>query len=221
MNGKPANILAQDIMDLYYGDYKSDDQFYDIDFFLRQVQYSYDALLKEEYEKQRRELRQDNAMRELLVSFDTTWLSREEHVVKEDRTIELKASIFSFPFDNSNVGLQDIVPLDNDVILARGTESERWETKYFPKDATTVMWWGYDKNKIEFAGTSKVGKVHVLYVPAFSGEIEIGMGLSEEIQRRVLNVMLGAKNQTIIDTVNDGNIAQTKETEINRNQLKQ
>lgn len=216
-----SETLAQDIMDAYYQDYKGDDEFFDLDYFSRKVIYEYDGLLKEEFDKERMLLLRLGAAQELMVLFDTSWLTRKDFTIAEKKqTVELDEPVYTFPFVNTGTGIQDVVTDSDDIILARVSESGAWNQKYFPKKTNTVIWYSHDKTKITFKGDMPAGKVSVLYLPSIADGADIANGLAAEIQKRVLNVMIAARSGEVIDTTNDGNEAQSKETEINRDQLK-
>ena len=213
-------VLAQDIMDLYYQDYKAAEDFFDLDHFVRQVKYSYDRLLKEEYERRRQELRQEGIVRELIVTLDQSWLSAKEFDIKGDTTeLDLEEKVFSFPFDTNSIGVQDVVALDYACILARATESELWMLKYAPKTDTT-FWYVKEAGKIGIKKACGKGRIKVLYVPSISDKMDISDALASAIQKDVLLTMMQARQGTVINETNDGNQNKSAQTELNQDQVK-
>jgi hypothetical protein len=213
-------ILAQDIMDAYYQDFKSHEDFFELDYFVRQVKYVYDELLKAEYERRRQELRQERAAQELFVSFDESWLQREEFELEGKTELILKHNIFSFPFNTDNSGVQDLLPLDSNCIFARTTESGFWKRKYDPTTNEVTWWYVKGNNKIALKHTCTAQKAAALYVAEVHDDLDISGSFANAIQTQVLTLMFGAKNGNIINETNDGNKNKTIQTESNSDQVK-
>jgi hypothetical protein len=216
---KQIDILAQDIMDLYYGDFKEENEdFFDIDFFIRQVEDTHAFILREEYKQMYAMLRADNRHKVDMVSIPDRWLVRGSLEVKSDKDapayVALKNEIFSFPYDQTSCGVQDVIPLE-DCTLIRSSYSDVWKEKFTGKIG---RWFIIPDNEgVKIGFKNYTGKVEVLYVPVAGAKTFIDEGLADQIKDIILNRMFKAKSgEGVIDKTNDSNPNAIPETEINK-----
>lgn len=216
--------LAQDIMDLYYQDFKDDnEQHFDIEFFDRQVDDAYAAILREEYIEQYNMLRNEGRGRIDIVTFDSSWLKSELVDLKKHESglwfVELSQKVFSFPFDQSNVGIQDVRSgkYDADCNFIRDNPDSAWKNKHLPKTRGLTFWWPED-GKV-FFDNDCCKQARVLYIPSGGKDLEMQQGVANQIKEYVLRLMKFAKDGVVTDMTNDSNSNQGAQTETNKETL--
>lgn len=219
---------AQSAMDMFYGDYKSSEQFFDIEDFVRYCGMTVSDLLLQEYRVMRAENRSDKM--EEIIPFSAEWLA-EEVVDVEDKEGELlgvlSKRVMSFPFDPVCTGFQDVTALKpKKVYLERGAIDEEWSYSYLP--ATNRMWWmpipnEGNKSKLKFfkKGLETISKVRVRYVPSPHEEMVIPDGILNYVVTTTVATMKGIQNGTVVDKTNNGNPNKVIESEIDKKSLKQ
>jgi len=217
---KDVRILAQDIMDAYYQDYKEDNEdFFDLDYFVRAIGDSHASILREEYIEQYKMLRQENRHLTDMVTFSTDWLKDEIlELKKSDETgyfhAKITGKVFQFPYDQSNCGYQVVAPVKRDgCTLKRTTISEVSLDKFMPEN-TIVFWYVIAKGVLAF-DKDCCKKVRVYYVDADA--LDIPDGLADRIKDTILARMFGAKSgRGVINVTNDSNPNAIAQSEINK-----
>lgn len=220
----PIQIVAQRAMDLYYGNYKSSNDFYNLDDFVFYVGSTIAEFFSAEYRNQYNELRALNA--EEIVTFSLDWLNKIELEVKlvEGRKVaQLPEKPFSFAFDTQSTGVQRvaiIAPKDQCSTLERTTLTSMWQLCYLPN--TNVIFFAVDQDKIEFKakGNCGVTKVVVYYVPSISSEMEVPDGIVDYAVINCVKKMKTLLDGNLIKKSIDQNQNKTMETEIDKLQLK-
>lgn len=217
-----ASTLAGDIMDLYIQDYgDSNDDFFDDEFFKRQVADTRAALLDADFKTGYAALRSDRMHQVNMVSFDPLWLVPEDIEIKEGKAV-LKHRAVSFAFDNSAVGVQDVIA--DDCNLIRVKYDQGWMMKdsdVFEGESFWFVFPSVDKTVLKFKGC-KCKSATVLYIPEFYDDMEINQAKADAIKDVVLRNMFAAKNGGFpVDQTNDSNKNKVKETEINSDQIKE
>ncbi len=165
----PLDIAAQTSMDLYFKNYRSPSDFFDIDDFARHVAGVVGNLYMEGYKKDYAELRQER--KDEVVSFDPAILNDEFlDVERKDGELfsKLKHGVMSFPYDEQGIGLQDvraIKPL-NGVKFERTTSGAHWQLEYVPN--CNIIFFYLERDKVRYVNKSSVNlqQVKILYVPS-------------------------------------------------------
>lgn len=220
--GKLA-VIAQNTMDLYYQQFKSTEDFFELSHFEYLNSIAYAAVLQEEYEKSYKMslIERGIGMGEV----NTLWLLQEEiEIKKSDSKIaryeaEFKQIPFSFKYDRSDSGVQEIIPLNGQCdSFIKMSVAERWKLKLLPY--SNEIFWYPMSNKIYFSNIHcGMSKALLLYVPGINSECAdeavIADTMEESVIRRTLELMFQARNGAIIDMSSDQNPNKNLQTEIN------
>ncbi len=186
---KALNILAADIKDLYYQDFTdSNEGFFDQEFFERQVQDAYAAILQDVFDKTYGLLRGEGNHKINMVSFDSQWLLREEIEIREGRA-ELKFVPMSFRYDQSECGIQDVIGSCN---FIRIKYDEQHKFNHIVS-SNEVFWWTErgENTELYFKGTCKE-KAKVYYIPTGTNA-PIADSAADDIKKAVLALLWEAK----------------------------
>lgn len=218
-----ANLseLAQNIMDLYYQQYKSDEDFFELYHFEYLSSVAFSKLLQDEYEKSYKMSLAERGIGQAQIN--PQWFKTEERelVASEmgDKEIVLDQCPFTFRFDKQSTGIQNIYPLNGKCgDFIRLTIDELWKLKNVPD--TDIVWWIPVGNKILFKNL-KCGlkKVHIIYIPSFDLSKPDKCMLTDSAQADiidwVLQRMFAARQGSVIDMTADQNANKVIETEIN------
>lgn len=165
----PLNIVASHAQDSFLQDYRVTTDFFNDDdwlfFCAAGAADIYQKLYEREYAKNRADGQKDE-----VVAFSNDFLSTQElKVITEngETFAKLKENIFSFAYDQSNVGCQNVFCIDPrpQYELERSDVDELWQLKYLPR--TSTSFWALDADRILLVnkGQSNVNKIKVLYVP--------------------------------------------------------
>lgn len=219
----PLKIVAQHVIDLFYQDYKSTSQFWDVEDGMYFAGVAYGDLLGQEYMAQYKEMR---AMREEgIVQFSHDWLQTEDLKIKDGEDgpyVELTNLPMSFPFDKQDVGIQNVFVAGSKFKgeIVRSTIDSIWQDKYLPN--TTTIFWALLQNKIYFKSTQAAPPpaVKVVYVPEVSDNLKIPNSRENMIVQMAVQLMLKAKEGNLVKEVNDQNKNVAPVTEMDRNLIK-
>lgn len=130
--------IAQNVMDLYYQDNKSDDDFFRPYHFLYMCSLAYQLLLQTEFNNSRRVSQEEESGQPIgFVSDD--WFVPESVTFTRagngtDFTCTLKYPVFNFQYDTQNSGLKEIFFEDcgkNNTFVKVPVEA-KWEIKHYP-----------------------------------------------------------------------------------------
>lgn len=199
--------IAQMAMDLYYRDYKSDDQFFDLEHFAFLSVGAYVGLVNEEGVLNKAMNRQQTGVSFIEISPD--WIREEEVKVekKGKRNIaRLKYKVFAWDFDAMASGIQRVV-VDTDSPcseLQKISQRDLQYTCFLPLNSQgmyAVM------TCDELHILCDVEKVTVYYVPLPSidnMDLEIHEDKQNDVIREVINLMLNPAG-TVVDKSNDSN----------------
>jgi len=216
--------VAQQAQDLFYQEYKSMTDFFDIDDFVRFCGNAVGGIYQAAYEKLYAAIRNDK--KDEIVGFDEDMLLDTTLTVKGekygDKFVEFGDDVFHFMYSNQDVGVQNIVILtpDNNVDIERTTLTLRLAKKYRPR-VNRVFWYS-DNSGLYFQceGNTNVKEIRVYYVPKVSDSMKIPDGLVQDvIAKTVMLVKESAKNLVIKKSV-DNNDNKLMETEVNKIALK-
>lgn len=221
--------VAQDTMDLYYQNYKADNDFFDLSDFVTHCGNAITAIYQAFYNQEYQQLRQEK--KDEFITFDIAWLNADEIDVKKERDITfaiLQHSVMTFPFDKSLTGIQLVLD-DNGVEVERTTIQQLFQLKYLPVTNRIFFYadlLGGDKcetgSKIKFAnkGICNLKKVRVYYVPSVNDDMQVPDGIIENVIQQTLSMMRAAAEKTVIKKSLDGNQNKILETEMDKKQLK-
>lgn len=163
------DIAAQSSMDLFYAQYKSPSDYFDLADFISHCAGIVGNLYMQGYTKEYGELRQER--KDEVVSFDPGILNDQLLTVERkdgELVSKLTHPVMSFPYDEQGVGLQDVKatkPL-NGVKFERTTNSAQWQLDYVPN--CNIIYYFLQRDKVKFINKSSVNlqEVKIWYVPS-------------------------------------------------------
>lgn len=213
---------AQIIMNLYYQQYKSDEDFFKLFHFKYLAGSVVSKIMEDDYTKAKAESRSIDPYAE--VDLPAEWLIPEENEVKKDGSdniIKLKHQPFSFPYDllgRTVQRIENLSPGSTCTEWIRISIKEKWKFHYVPKGSK--VFFAVIKDKIEVFADCKIGKVRVYYCPELTdpsfGEDGGIVPASKEadVISKTLTLMMAARQGTVVDTTNNSNPNKTIQTEI-------
>jgi len=211
--------VAQNIMDLYYQQYKSDEDFFEEYHFKYLAAAAYAQILQEEYEKSYKLSLAEKGIGE--PALNPEWfISEEKEVVASDmgdKELKLASCPFTFRFDKQSSGVQGVYPLAGKCgEFIRISVDDQWKIKNAP--TTNIVFWFPLSNKIVFKNVHcGLKKVKVVYIPSLK-ELEDTCALPDSMQmdiiQRVLNIMFVARQGGVVDMTNNQNPNKVMESEI-------
>ncbi len=211
---------AQNCMDLYYQQFKSDEDFFELYHFKYLCGVAQAKLLQVEYEKAYARSLQIHGIPE--ARMNPQWFISENVELKAsdiaDKEIELKDCPFTFLYDASSTGIENVYPLNGKCgDFIRMSIDDKWKLKSSP--ATNIVWWFPFGKKIGFMNLHcGLKQVKVVYIPSLA-KLEdtcgIADGIEADIITWVLNLMAAARNGAVVDMTNDQNPNKVIESEIN------
>jgi hypothetical protein len=215
------SIVAQNIMDLYYQQYKADEDFFELSHFEYLAGVAYGKILQDEYEKNYKMNLQIEGYG--FVDLSQDWLKIEELKLEKDAYgyfIKLSKKPLSFLYDKQSSAIQNIVPLGGTKCaeFIRMNAEENWKICALPN--VRQIFWFLEGDKIRFENLQcKPEKLKVLYVPELNdsndGDFNIPKSKEADIVDWVLNRMFVARQGNVVDMTNDSNPNKTMGTEIN------
>lgn len=215
------SIVAQNIMDLYYQQFKADEDFFELSHFEYLAGIAYAKILQDEYEKNYKMNLQIEGYG--FVDLSQDWLKIEEQKLEKDSYgffIKLDKKPFSFLYDKQSSAIQNVTPLGGKQCseFIRMNADEKWKLCALP--GTAQIFWYLEGDKIRFENIAcKPEKIKVLYVPGldddFDGDFNIPKSKEADIVDWVLNRMFVARQGGVVDMTNDSNPNKTLATEIN------
>jgi hypothetical protein len=217
---KRVDVLASDIMDLYYQTYKEENEdFFDLDFFIRQVVDAHAFLVRQEYKEQYAMLRGEGAHKVWGVTFSEQWLKKHTGKLEKDGkffSVKLPDPVLSFPYDQSFCGIQLVVPHHCDV--HRTSRAQYWALKFVDG---VIFWWPEvtaDSTKVTCSDNAPQ-ELDVYYIPVPGEDTELDDGLADPIKDIVWTRMAKARQGEVVDTTNDSNTNTVPQSEINKEQV--
>lgn len=218
-----ANLLneSQRIMDLYYQDFNSNDDFFRLQDFAWILGTTYGKVADEVAQGIYQNSRAETGMGQITFSQDW-WASKEYAVTEADNQWEVCLDIkyVGFTYDTQNSGIQIIQPTKGDCKkLIRTTLTELWILDTFTP--TKVSYWYLMDNKIVFA-KNKPNAVRVFYIPTEDDEnFKVPSSVEFYIANRAWTAMETYRNGLQIkDTTNDLNANTTQQSETDLSTMK-
>jgi len=222
---RSLQFVGQSAMDKYYQEYKSDNDYWDIDDFIAYVGENVSAFYQKIYDQKYAELRQEG--KDEIVDFDISLLSQavldvDISLTKKKSTAKVPCGIMTFMGDNQNSGIQMVRPSGTgfDCEFERCTMQQLWALNYMP--FTKKIWFTFDGINLQFttSGICQSKKVIVYYVPSFNPKMQIPDGIvSDVIAATILTMRKEFEGQTVKKTL-DLNQNQPLQAEVNKNALK-
>lgn len=218
--------VAQDVMDKYYQDYASDEDFFQLDDFMGVVSSAFNKIANDEYDQNKLFNKQVNGYSVVDISDD--WLTKEIATVTiDDFTGDLVAilskKVWMPSFDLLGTGIQE-VQIKNCPECIRIARTDTWKLRIIP--VVKSIFFIAEKDKVRFKHTKglKVNdKVRVSYVAAISSDDEDGIIPESkvfQIRAVALQLMIATRDGTVVDMTSNKNPNKNLQTEIDKNQLK-
>ncbi len=213
----PIDIVAFRAMDLFYQNYKSNSEFWDIDDFVAHCGGVLGSVYQQEYNRERAEARSEK--RDEVITFDPNILLIQEIEVKEeggDIWAELECPVMSFPFDQQGVGLQEIMALAprNSIHFERTTFAAKYQLDYIPNSRIIWFYLMGDKIMLINKSTTKLKKIRAFTVPSVNSEkLLVPDGIVEYvITTAAMTIKQGAQG-TVVKKSSDQNPNKIIQTE--------
>ena len=207
-------------MDLFYQDFKADEQFLSIDDFI-ELAVSADAKLKiDEYNTQALNNLRQRKTGDITMSSDNYVTV---NIKIQDSKAKLPTSVMWFPDGKAGLSIASVFPEGNCKPIMPVTQQTKWEVASIKN---VVFWLPYRDDKcegIEFLhlkGNCNPSKVEVTYIPVLNEKSIIQESRKWAIYNMVIAFIKQAEAGVVIDSTNDGNANMTTQTEINRAVLK-
>lgn len=205
--------VGQMASDLFYQNYKADDQFFDLEHFKFLLAAEYVKQVQAESTANKRENKQFSGFSYIEVS--TYWLKTERvKVTTEDgvKTAVLTQQPFQFNFDSVGSGVQYVETVAEGKTIPcaeviRIAYNDKWMACAMPPNQTTFYYVKGDKIHI-LNSHCNLQEIEVSYVPAplcYEDDDFIHQDKAHDIIRTVLNTMFGAKNGNIVDMSDNSN----------------
>lgn len=231
-----ASLLntAQGILDLYNQDFAGPDDFIDISNVAPLAYSEFRRLARQEFREERILNRTLDGF--ATVDVDPEFLIREEVELTRDGDLyvaTLSSRAMSFGWDTMTSSIQRVRNIGGDCNkeLVRIAPSDDWQMCLMP-ETDKVFYYPETVSesqhcpalsRLVFLGKCRPKKVRVDYVPSYEGEIgdvPISDDKVKAITDSVLQTLLIAKQQRVIDKTNDGNANGTVATEANPDHVK-
>lgn len=208
-------------MDAYYQTpYVDDNEMpFDHAYFMRACMDEYTSLLDRQFLLIWQHQRSDGFHRTQNISLDNGWLVWESVKLERDEKrgdfyAKLKHTVLSFSYDQSDIGLHDVVPLRaGSCNPVRDRRATSWLDKLLPP--TDAMFYRAEGDEVRF-NNNCCPEVMVGYVPSPHENMQFQDAKAAEIKRGVLQFMLAAKQGNFADQTNDSNSNTSAQTELNK-----
>lgn len=221
---QPINIVAQRAMDDYLQNYRVSTDFFTLDDFISRASDTVGEFYRQEYEKQYMLIRSEK--RDDVVGFSDEVLEQQILKVTLDngnRISKIENPVFSFPYDQSNIGVQHVFPNIPYSMqeLERTNLSLLYQLKYTPTGTPAIYWW-IDNGFIRYwtNGECALREVRVYYVPATGKNMMVPDAIVKWVVDNTVIAMRQKATGMVIKESSDQNANKTIETEVDKLQLK-
>lgn len=220
----PIAIAAQRSMDLFYTNYKTNSDFFELDDFISHCAGVLGAVYQDGYQKMRAEMRQEK--KDEIISFDADILVEQllDVVEKEGELYSiLKNPVMAFPYDEQSVGIQNIFDgLGRQIRFERTTLSAaQFQLEYVP--VGNIIWYYKVKDRLKFVNKTpyRLGSIKVWTVPSVTDpELMVPDGVYEYvITTAAMTIKEGGKGAVVKKSL-DGNQNKLIQTEADLSSLK-
>ncbi len=216
------SIVAQNVMDLYYQQYKSEEDFFQFSHFLYLTAIGYAAYLQSEYEKSYAKNLAETGTGE--ATLNSEWFITEEIEIKNSDQVasfyaQLKHPVFQFNFDKQSSGIKDIIALNGRCKdFVRINFDERYKLSLLPP-SEEIYWYPLVSKLFFHRIQCGLSKALAIYIPAVSCDNEdavIPDAMEGIVLASTIDIMQRAKAGTpIVDATSDGNPNKEMLNEIN------
>lgn len=198
--------VAQYIMDLYYQDNQSQEDFFQHDHFRQVAASIFASVLQQEFLQSKRQEAQTEGIATAAISPE--WFVEETMPVAEKK-LSLNKDVFGFAYDNRDFGLR-IEGEKDYVALAAGAS---WQAKVLPQ--VSVVFYSRSGRKVRFHGIPDK-EVTVYYVPAFSADhdTDLPAAATEIVIEQSLKIFFQARQGVVVDMTANQNPNKVLETEV-------
>lgn len=220
----PIEIAAQRSMDLFYQNYKSNSEFFDLEDFIAHCGGVLGSVYEQEYQRVKAEMRQEK--RDEVVALDAGILIMQHLEVKEvdgELFVEFETPIMTFPFDNQGIGVQDIFSLkpSNRIPFERTTPTGKYALHYIP--VCGVIWFYVTEKGVRLINktNTKLHTIGVLSAPSVDSEkLLVPDGVVEYVITTAAMTIKQAAQGVIVKKASDGNQNKIIQTEADLSSLK-
>jgi len=220
---QPIKIVAQQAMDDFLQNYRVPTDFFTLSDFISRcgdaVADYYNQGYKQQYDLYRSEKKDD------VVAFGSDALNVQ--VLKTElkdgvRVAKLQEGFMSFPYDQQNIGIQNIFPAGSTEECVRTNLNQLYVLKYIPGSTNRVFWYLIDKETVAFIskGECNGNSVNVYYVPAIGPDMNVPDGIARWVIDTTVMSMKQKAQGVIVKESLDQNSNKTIETEVDKLQLK-
>lgn len=218
-------IVAQYAEDLYYGNFRSNTDFFQLQDFVFHCGNAITALYQAEFREKYQELRSER--KEEVVGFSTDWLNESDVKItlKDGKTYaDIDFNVMSFPYDKQNSGYQNVFIIKQGkwITAKRSSINEIWQYQFLPN--TDDIFFYPTKGKLNFFNKGILSlsqaDVKVFYVPSVSDDMLVPDGIIETVIVNTVAMMKQIQNGNVIKKSIDGNQNKTLQTEVDKLQLK-
>lgn len=219
---KSLKLVAQQVEDQYYQNYKADVDFFDLNDFILYTGNTISAIYNAYYQEKYKELLSEK--KDEVVQFDAGMLSEQILEVKSNVAgilfAKYKHPIMSFLYDNQTTGIQDIFsikPAGNNE-FERTNISEKWSLKYMPVTNRIFFYGEIEGVAFVNKGVCNVDTVRVLYVPSMYPDALIPDAIIDMAIQKTIMSMKQAADKNVIKETLDQNKNKVLELESNKKQ---
>jgi hypothetical protein len=221
--GKKLALVAQYAMDAYYQQYKSDNDFFDLEDFVfhtgAAVSSIYSTFYKNEHDVIAAEKRDDVPV------FDVSWLEEAVLEVQDsggEAYAKIDFGIMSFPYDTVTAGIQSLFIIEpvNRYETERIGISAVWQLKYLPVNNRIYFYGDKDRIVLYNKGNCVIKKIRLLYVPTVSEDMSIPDGIIDMVITKTVASMKGMAKDVVVKKDLDGNENKILQTEMDKSAIK-
>lgn len=198
-------------MAMYYQNYKSDDQFFDLAHFKFLAVNKYTELINDEANSNKLQNRGLTGFSFMEISSE--WLIEETLKLQRDNKknyhyVETERTPFPFDYDAMGSAVQYVSLVGNQCgELKRMAITDKWQLCGLP--ATSTIFYYVEKNRIIFPNlTCNVKEIEVQYVPLVECSDDNSAMHEDKVHDIIaltLNLMFGARQGTMVDMSNNSN----------------
>lgn len=216
---QPIKIAAQRAMDLFYGNFRSNSDFFDLDDFAAHCGGVLGEYYNEKYEQARAEMRQEK--RSEIIALDASILLPQRlKVIKKEGELyaDLECPVMSFPYDEQGIGVQDIIAIipKNGLKFERTTRSALYQLDYVP--FCPVVWFYLVGERIGLVNksTANLTEILVFTVPSVtSDKLMIPDAIVEHVITTAAMTIKQGVQGTVVKKASDQNPNKIIQTEAN------
>lgn len=214
------DIVAQYAEDLYYGNYRSTNDFFQLSDFIFHCGNTIQDIYRQEYVNKYAELRAEK--KEEVVGFSTDWLSEADLkiTVKDGfATCEIDFGVLSFPYDKQNIGYQNVFLIKSGgwITAKRSNINEIWQYKFLPN--TDEVFYYPTKGKLNFFNKGILSlnntPVKLFYVPTITDNMLVPDGIINQVIVTTVAMMKNIEQGVVVKKSIDENQNKAMATEMN------